>query len=146
MGSSHRLPAVALALLFLGLWPHDLHAQAFIASRPHPEFGIGPLFLSVSVGKDDVRPAHRPVTVTVTWNLALPERGAAADMAQDLYLLWPGEVPGAAGDGGWIASCSLRWELWASGARSRAGSVSRAFGAPIWGAAWSLDRSGRLRS
>ena len=41
---------MALALLLLGLWPHDLHAQAFIASRPHPEFGIGPLFVSVSVG------------------------------------------------------------------------------------------------
>ena len=97
MGSL-RLPAIAVALLVLGLWPHDLHAQAFIASRPHPEFGIGPLFVSVSVGKDDVRPAHRPVTVTVTWNLALPEHPAAADLAQDLYLLWPGEVPGAAGD------------------------------------------------
>jgi hypothetical protein len=89
---------MALALLVLGLWPHDLHAQAFIASRAHPEFGIGPLFVSVSVGKDDVRPAHRPVTVTVTWNLVLPEHPAAPDIAQDLYLLWPGEVPGAAGD------------------------------------------------
>jgi hypothetical protein len=88
---------MALALLLLGLWPHRLHAQAFIASRPHPEFGIGPLFVSVSVGKDDVRPAHRPVTVTVTWNLVLPARGTATDIAQDLYLLWPGEVAGAAG-------------------------------------------------
>ena len=33
---------IAFALLILGLWPHDLHAQAFIASRAHPEFGIGP--------------------------------------------------------------------------------------------------------
>jgi hypothetical protein len=89
---------IAFALLILGLWPHDLHAQAFIASRAHPEFGIGPLFVSVTVGKDDVRPAHRPVTVTVTWNLVLPEHRAAKDMAQDLYLLWPGEVPGAGGD------------------------------------------------
>ena len=89
---------IAFALLILGLWPHDLHAQAFIASRAHPEFGIGPLFVSVSVGKDDVRPAHRPVTVSVTWNLVLPEHRTATDIAQDLYLLWPGEVPGAAGD------------------------------------------------
>src|SRR5216683_864791 len=89
---------IAFALLILGLWPHDLHAQAFIASRAHPEFAIGPLFVSVSVGKDDVRPAHRPVTVTVTWNLVLPEHRTATDIAQDLYLLWPGEVPGAAGD------------------------------------------------
>jgi hypothetical protein len=95
---SRRLPAIAVALLVLGLWPHDLHAQAFIASRAHPEFGIGPLFVSVSVGKDDVRPAHRPVTVTVTWNIVLPEDRPAADMAQDLYLLWPGEVPGTAGE------------------------------------------------
>ncbi len=89
---------IAFALLILGLWPHDLHAQAFIASRAHPEFAIGPLFVSVSVGKDDVRPAHRPVTVSVTWNLVLPEHRTATDIAQDLYLLWPGEVPGAAGD------------------------------------------------
>ncbi len=89
---------IAFALLILGLWPHDLHAQAFIASRAHPEFGIGPLFVSVSVGKDDVRPAHRPVTVSLTWNLVLPGHRTATDIAQDLYLLWPGEVPGAAGD------------------------------------------------
>ena len=114
---NQRLPAMVLALLLLGLWPHALQAQTFIASRPHPEFGIGPLFVSVAVGKDDVRPAHRPVTVTVTWNLVLPERGAAADMAQDLYLLWPGEVPGAAGDEG--ADPRLLAQVGALGFRSK---------------------------
>jgi hypothetical protein len=35
--------------------------------------------------------------VSVSWSLALPPHRRAADIAQDLYLLWPGEVVGAAG-------------------------------------------------
>jgi hypothetical protein len=96
----HRIAAAALALLILGRWPRDLHAQAFIASHPHPEFGIGPLFVSVSVGKDDVRPAHRPVALTVSWSLVPPPNRRAADIAQDLFLLWPGEVAGTVGADG----------------------------------------------
>jgi hypothetical protein len=96
----HRIAAAALALLILAPWPRDLHAQAFIASHPHPEFGIGPLFVSVSVGKDDVRPAHRPLAVTVSWSLVPPPNRRAADIAQDLYLLWPGEVAGTVGTDG----------------------------------------------
>jgi hypothetical protein len=97
---SHRLAAVALVLLILGPWPRNLQAQAFIASRPHPEFGIGPLFVSVSIGKDDLRPAHRPLTLTVSWSLVLPLNRRAPDIAQDLYLLWPGEVAGIVGSDG----------------------------------------------
>lgn len=93
-----RIAVVVFALLVLDLRPDTAHAQVFIASRPHPDFGIGPLFLSVHIGKDDVRPAHRPLIVTMTWSLVLPATRVAADIAQDLYLLWPGEVPGAPGE------------------------------------------------
>ncbi len=93
------IAAVVIAVL-IGMWPPVVHAQVFIASRPHPDFGIGPLLVSVDVGKSDVRPAHRPVTVAVLWNLVLPANHSATDIAQDLYLLWPGEVPGLAGDQG----------------------------------------------
>ena len=100
LGGQRLASSVALALLILATWSRDLHAQAFIASHPHPEFGIGPLFVSVVVGKDDVRPAHRPATLTVSWSLVLPSNRRATDIAQDLYLLWPGEVAGSVGTDG----------------------------------------------
>src|SRR5207302_3100345 len=100
--SSFRLRlATVVAMVVLALAPgaRAVHAQAFVASHPHPEFGIGPLLLSVTVGKDDLRPAHRPITVTVSWSIVAPS-DRAADLAQDLYLLWPGEVAGASGADG----------------------------------------------
>jgi hypothetical protein len=90
---------VAVVVLALAPGAPAVHAQAFVASRPHPEFGIGPLLLSVTVGKDDLRPAHRPITVTVSWSVVAPSE-RTADLAQDLYLLWPGEVAGASGADG----------------------------------------------
>ena len=69
------------ALLVLGLWPHDLHAQAFIASRAHPEFGIGPTAEGVVYG----RPTRNP------WNLdhvaGGSSSGSAAAVAAGLGLL-----------------------------------------------------------
>ena len=62
-------------------------AQLFLASRPHPEFAIGPLFVRASVG-----PALGPVTVDVLWSLEIPSTRSAGTLEQDLYLLWPGEV------------------------------------------------------
>jgi hypothetical protein len=90
---------VAVVVLAVAPGAPAVHAQAFVASRPHPEFGIGPLLLSVTVGKDDLRPAHRPITVTVSWSVVAPSE-RTADLAQDLYLLWPGEVAGASGADG----------------------------------------------
>ena len=92
--------APTLALL-LCLLPGAARGQVFIASRPDPDFRIGPLFVSASVKPADVEaaPMH-PLTVTVSWSLVLPPRGKAAAVAQDLFLMWPGEVagtPGAAG-------------------------------------------------
>ncbi len=89
-----------LALLLLCAAPGAAHAQVFIASRPQPEFKIGPLFVSASVGKPDAVPHRGPSTVTVSWSLVLPPTRGAADIAQDLYLLWPGELAGKAGAAG----------------------------------------------
>jgi hypothetical protein len=89
-----------LALLLLCAMPHSAHAQVFIASHPQPEFAIGPLFVSASVGKENTSRAPGPLTVTVSWSLALPPQRRATDIAQDLYLLWPAEVAGTAGAAG----------------------------------------------
>ncbi len=107
--------AAVVIVVLIGLWPPAVEAQVFIASRPHPEFGIGPLFVSVDVDKNEVRPAHRAIPVTVLWNLVLPVNRSATDVAQDLYLLWPGEVPGVAGDQG--ADPSLVHQVGAAGFR-----------------------------
>jgi hypothetical protein len=60
-------------------------AQVFLATRPHPEFSIGPLIVSTNV------PRHLGVTqVLVSWSLNIPAgRKASPD---DLYLLWPRDV------------------------------------------------------
>ena len=39
-----------------------------------------------------VREETGPVPVVVTWSLLLPPDRQAADVAQDIYLLWPGEI------------------------------------------------------
>lgn len=75
--------------LLVGGAPAPGHAQLFLASRPHPEFMIGPLFVRAGV-----TPALGPVTVDVLWSLAIPVAKSAAELEQDLYLLWPGAVTG----------------------------------------------------
>jgi hypothetical protein len=92
-------PGLRSGLAILALWlllgaPGPARAQLFFASRPDPGFTIGPLLVRASVGDDD-----SPALVSVQWSLVLlPGRGAA-DLGQDLYLLWPGEVasPNAVG-------------------------------------------------
>jgi hypothetical protein len=70
----------------------------FVASHPHPDFSIGPLFVSASVGQRNLdNLIHGSVPVSVSWSLTLPPHRRAADIAQDVYLLWPGEVVGTAG-------------------------------------------------
>lgn len=81
-----------LAALLIGGAPGAAHAQLFLASRPHPEFMIGPLIVRASVG-----PELGPVTVDVLWSLVIPPDRSAASLEQDLYLLWPGAVAGEAG-------------------------------------------------
>ena len=67
--------------------PASAGAQLFLASAPHPDFSIGPLFVVANV-----RPDLGPVGVNVSWSLTPAPGRRAADLAQDLYLLWPAEV------------------------------------------------------
>src|SRR5262245_18980946 len=77
--------AAGLALLA----PVPASAQLFLASRPEPPFTIGPLMIRARVGE-----GVSDATVNVLWSLVIPASLRAADIAQDLYLLWPGEVEG----------------------------------------------------
>ena len=86
--------ALGLMLPFLGPAVAPAHAQVFIASKPHPDFWIAPLFVSASVKSEDVVQRMGPMTVTVSWSVAPPANRTPAEIAQDLYLLWPGEVAG----------------------------------------------------
>ncbi len=76
------------ALLLLGA-PAAAHAQIFLAARPHPEFTVGPLFV-----RANVTPSLDPIIVDVLWSVVLPPQRRADDVAQDLYLLWPGQLVG----------------------------------------------------
>src|SRR5215472_2470373 len=97
-GRSRRdLVGSVLALLLLSAVPGRAHAQVFIASRPEPDFRVGPLFVSASVGTQNLVRSPSVLTVSVSWSLTLDPHRRASDIAQDLYLLWPGEVVGTAG-------------------------------------------------
>jgi hypothetical protein len=69
--------------------PATARAQVFLATRPNPEFKIGPVFVRASV-----EPTLGPVTVDVLWTLAVPPTRSALGLEQDLYLLWPAEILG----------------------------------------------------
>ena len=87
--------ALAAALVLGGGLVSESEAQIFLASKPHPDFTIGPVFLIANVQRD------LSVTVNLSFSLT-PHQGADADaMEQDLFLLWPAEIaepsaPGAA--------------------------------------------------
>jgi hypothetical protein len=110
MRAAHRtsrpgLPGIvrcAIGLLAIAgvATPSAALAQVFIASRPHPPFSIAPLFVSATVRNEDIARPHGALPVTVSWSVALPADRTAADIAQDLYLLWPGEITGTAGPDG----------------------------------------------
>ena len=85
-----------LAAAGAACWPATAGAQVFLATRPNPEFEVGPLFVRASVD-----PSLGPVTVDVLWSLAVPPTRSALGLEQDLYLLWPAAIRGeatAAGD------------------------------------------------
>jgi hypothetical protein len=86
--------ALLAAALLLAAAP-AARGQIFIASRPDPGFAIGPLLIRASV-----KEGTRAVDVDVLWSLVLPPNRRAGDVAQDLYLLWPGEVQGGGAPGG----------------------------------------------
>ena len=83
-----------LALLLVVSAPAAAEAQVFLASRPHPNFTIGPLFVVATV-----RPDLGPVTVTISWSLTPRPGRRAADIRQDLFMLWPGDLAEATAPG-----------------------------------------------
>ena len=74
-----RRALLASALLGLVCFPATGRAQVFLASQPHPNFAIGPLFVTVAV-----RPDLGPVTVTLSWSLTPPPGRLASETKQDL--------------------------------------------------------------
>jgi len=118
------LPVIAWIAALLLVAPVAAEGQVFLASRPNPEFTIGPLFVRATV-----TPEHQAVTVDILWSLVIPPTKSAADMEQDLYLLWPGPVggalPGASPDSALIAYVVIgepvRFYHWLGGAMILAG-------------------------
>ena len=94
--------------IVLGLFTSPVTAQVFLASEPHPEFAIGPLFI---VGI--VRPDLGPVTVSISWSTVTPPSSPTDAAKQDLYLFWPAEVVAATAAG--QADPTLARELEARG-------------------------------
>ncbi len=68
--------------------------QVFLASRPNPEFTIGPLFIRATVTPDT-----EVVTLDVLWSLVIPPNTTGAAIEQDLYFLWPNAVDGDSSSG-----------------------------------------------
>src|SRR5262245_1553340 len=93
-----------LLMLALGVTPGASHAQVFLASRPHPEFAIGPLLIVVGVTPD-----LGPVTVRLSFGLTLPPNVHPEDLHEDIYLLWPAEVAGGSAPGS--ADADLRRDV-----------------------------------
>ena len=86
-----RFRLALTGVLLLAAVPAVAHAQLFLASKPHPGFEIGPLFVRATV-----TPELGPVAIDVTWSVSVPANRTIADLAQDVTLLWPG---GLAHDG-----------------------------------------------
>ena len=80
----HRVLVAVFALT--GVVPSAASAQIFLASKPHPDFAIGPLFLIANVRPD------LTVTVNLSFSLTLRPGASHGAMEQDLFLLWPAEV------------------------------------------------------
>jgi hypothetical protein len=80
----HRALVAVLALLWA--LPSESSAQIFLASKPHPDFSVGPLFVIANVSPD------LSVTVNISFSLTLRPGADHAAMEQDLFLLWPAEV------------------------------------------------------
>ena len=84
MNLVHRALVVALALA--AALPSAASAQIFLASRPHPDFAVGPLFVIANVHPD------LSVVVNLSFSLTVRPRAAHTATRQDLFLLWPAEV------------------------------------------------------
>jgi hypothetical protein len=67
--------------------PAPARCQVFLASRPHPDFLIGPLFVVANVS-----PGTADVAVNLSWSLTSGPGTRKTEIEQDLYLLWPSEI------------------------------------------------------
>ncbi len=83
------LGGAALITLLLTGSSVPASAQLFFASRPHSELRVGPLFV-----RAQVTPDIADVVVNVLFSVAVPLTRSAAELEQDLFLLWPGAVGG----------------------------------------------------
>ena len=87
-----RVRLVLAAVLLVAAAPAVASAQVFVASKPHPPFEIGPLFVRASVS-----PKLGPVDIDIFWSLAVPSNRSVAELEPDLWLVWPAAlVPPAA--------------------------------------------------
>jgi hypothetical protein len=87
--------ALVAALALTGALPSPSAAQVFLASKAHPDFSVGPLFVITNVRRD------LSVTVNLSFSLTLRQGAMPSALEQDLFLLWPAEIvepsaPGAA--------------------------------------------------
>jgi len=84
----------SLTAVLLALVPAPARAQIFLASRPDPPFTIGPLMIRARIDE-----GSSAVNVHVLWSLVVPGSVRPEDVAQDLYLMWPGELAEDEGPG-----------------------------------------------
>lgn len=105
--------AAAAALLAIGLCPAVVAAQVFIASKPHPEFWIAPVLITANVERKHVEDHPGPVTIQVSFSVAPPPARDPSEFAQDIFLLWPGELVGTDGVDG--ADPALRQQVETAG-------------------------------
>jgi hypothetical protein len=82
-----RAVLLAAGVLGGGLVPPASEAQVFLASKPHPGFTVGPLYIRASV-----TPELGDLVVDVFFGLVLPPGAPASAAEGDLVLLWPGAV------------------------------------------------------
>ena len=92
--------ALTAAALALGLAPAAAPAQVFIASKPHPEFWIAPVFITANIARKDVGDNPGPLMLMVSFSVAPPPARDPSEFAQDIYLLWPGQLVGTDGAAG----------------------------------------------
>src|SRR5215470_6480677 len=79
--------ALAAVVCAVVATPVPGRGQVFLASQPHPDFMIGPLFVVASVS-----PGTPDITVNLSWSLTTGPITKKTDIEQDLYLLWPAEI------------------------------------------------------
>ena len=92
-----KLAVAVLAVLILGTVPRSLHAQVFIASQPHPEFWIAPLFITATVRSQDLTQDPGRLMLTVSWMTARPwprRWGSGGGAAR--WMTIPGRTTGGA--------------------------------------------------